>query len=566
MEGIKALWKEEDWWAVWIGFFILIVILTQSIYRQEYHDKNAWAELEAAQAEQPWVLFTNDLCVQYFFDQVNDSLIDRNNLRYAAVNHRTAAALETKGVRVEFMPKDSTDLALARGLRKNYDLSQAAVFRVRCNIMDNTINAELSEGVGRFVPLMVYKVVHGFPTVPKVGKWTTNPLDAMVKSGKSLIPSLFVLMIIIAAMTAVAIAVMKRHNVLKYLLAFAVVFVLAVISYWLANQTEIKYWGLSYAMWALLVGLLVSNTIGTPNWLKPGLNTELFIKIGLVLLGAEILFKKILSLGVPGLMVAWVVTPIVVIFMYIFAIKVLKMKNKNLAIIIASATSVCGVSAAIAAAAASRAKKEDLTLAVGMTLIFTVLMMFFMPLFIKFIGMNKILGAAWMGGTIDSTGAVVAAGAMLGQVAEQVAAVVKMIQNVLIGVVAFFIAIYWVTKVESVPGHKANAMEIWYRFPKFVIGFVGASIIYSFIVVPMMGGDFRLVDAIIIEPFSSVFRSWFFCLAFVSIGLESNFRDLAGRMEGGKPMYLYVVGQSFNLILTLLVAWLAFIVLFPNAV
>lgn len=310
----------------------------------------------------------------------------------------------------------------------------------------------------------------------------------------------------------------------------------------------------------------MSITIGTPSWIKPGINTELFIKIGLVLLGAEILFKKILSLGVPGLMVAWIVTPIVIIFMYMFAVRVLKMKNKNLAIIIASATSVCGVSAAIAAAAASRAKKEDLTLAVGMTLIFTVLMMFFMPLFIKFIGMNKILGAAWMGGTIDSTGAVVAAGSMLGQTAEQVAAVVKMIQNVLIGVVAFFIAIYWVTKVEAIPGHTANAMEIWYRFPKFVIGFVAASLFYSFLVVPMMGGDFRMVEAIMIDPFSSVLRGWFFCLAFVSIGLESNFRDLASHMEGGKPMYLYVVGQSFNLVLTLLVAWLAFMVLFPNAV
>jgi uncharacterized membrane protein YadS len=314
------------------------------------------------------------------------------------------------------------------------------------------------------------------------------------------------------------------------------------------------------------VGLLISNTIGTPNWLKKGANTELFIKIGLVLLGAEILFKKILSLGAPGLMVAWSVTPIVVIFMFIFAIRTLKMKNKHLAIIIASATSVCGVSAAIAAAAASRAKKEDLTLAVGMTLIFTVLMMFFMPLFIKFLGMNNILGAAWMGGTIDSTGAVVAAGSMLGQTAEQVAAVVKMIQNVLIGVAAFFIAIYWVTRVEREPGRKANAMEIWYRFPKFVIGFVAASLVFSFIVVPAMHGDFKAVEATFIKPISKTLRGWFFCLAFVSIGLESNFRDLASRMEGGKPMILYIVGQSFNLILTLLVAYLAFILLFPNAV
>jgi hypothetical protein len=61
-------------------------------------------------------------------------------------------------------------------------------------------------------------------------------------------------------------------------------------------------------------------------------------------------------------------------------------------------------------------------------------------------------------------------------------------------------------------------------------------------------------------------RGWFFCLGFVAIGLESNFKELAAQMEGGKPMVLYVVGQSFNLILTLAVAWLAFVVLFPNAI
>ncbi|UCG53698.1 MAG: putative sulfate exporter family transporter, partial [Candidatus Latescibacterota bacterium] len=74
------------------------------------------------------------------------------------------------------------------------------------------------------------------------------------------------------------------------------------------------------------------------------------------------------------------------------------------------------------------------------------------------------------------------------------------------------------------------------------------------------------VESTYIRPVTKVLRGWFFCLAFVSIGLESNFRDLVSRMEGGKPLALYVVGQTFNLILTLLVAWLAFIILFPNAI
>ncbi len=409
------------------------------------------------------------------------------------------------------------------------------------------------------------------PKIPKVGKWTDDPFGAFmiikegVATGNIIIP-LLLLMLALAVLTLIAISAMRTEKPAKYFLGFIGVFILAIVAYWFANQANLKYWGLSYAMWALLVGLLISNTIGTPGWLKAGAKTELFIKIGLVLLGAEILFKKILSLGAPGLMVAWIVTPVVIIFMFYFAVRILKMKNKTLAIIIASATSVCGVSAAIAAAAACRAKKEDLTLAVGMTLIFTVLMMFFMPLFINCIGMNHILGAAWMGGTIDSTGAVVAAGSMLGADAEKVAAVVKMIQNVLIGLVAFAIAIYWVTKVERKPGVNPNAMEIWYRFPKFVIGFVAASLIFSFLVVPAMNGDFKLVESTFINPITKILRGWFFCLAFVSIGLESNFRDLASRMEGGKPMILYVVGQSFNLILTLFVAWLAFMVFFPNAI
>jgi uncharacterized integral membrane protein (TIGR00698 family) len=410
------------------------------------------------------------------------------------------------------------------------------------------------------------------PRVPKLARWTSNPLDALllvkdsVVTGNVVIP-LAVLMVCLGVLTAIGIAFMKSERVAKYLAGFAGVFVLACLAYWIANQTNIRYWGLSYALWALLVGLLISNSIGTPNWLRAGAKTEMFIKTGLVLLGAEILFKKILTLGAPGLMVAWIVTPVVVVFMYRYGTARLKMKNKSLVVIVASATSVCGVSAAIAAAAASRAKKEDLTLAVGMTLIFTVLMMFLMPLGIKAIGMHPILGAAWMGGTIDSTGAVVAAGSMLGPDAEKVAAVVKMIQNVLIGVLAFAIAVYWVCSVErEAGGRRPNTLEIWYRFPKFVIGFVAASILFSFVVLPVKGGDFTAVESSFITPVTKVLRGWFFCLAFAAIGLESNFRDLASRMEGGKPLNLYVVGQSFNLVLTLVVAYFAFFVFFPNAV
>ena len=149
----------------------------------------------------------------------------------------------------------------------------------------------------------------------------------------------------------------------------------------------------------------------------------------------------------------------------------------------------------------------------------------------------------------------VAAGAMLGEDAGQVAAVVKMIQNILIGVVAFLVAVYWVTNVErSNDRGQPAVMQIWTRFPKFILGFVAASLLFSFVLTPTMGEE--AVTGIL--DLTSDFRGWLFCLAFVSIGLESNMRQLMSQVQGGRPIQLYLVGQTFNVVLTLVAAYLAF--------
>ena len=232
--------------------------------------------------------------------------------------------------------------------------------------------------------------------------------------------------------------------------------------------------------------------------------------------------------------------------------------------VICADMSVCGVSAAIASAAACKAKKEELSLAIGMSLSFTVIMMVVLPVIIKAVGMDEVLGGAWLGGTIDSTGAVAAAGAVLGDRALEVAATVKMIQNVLIGVTAFCIATYWVTSVEQDSEEKPSLMEIWRRFPKFVIGFVVVSIVFSVLYSSLADGP-ELVTAMIKDS-TKTLRGWFFCLAFVSIGLATNIRELAPYLRGGKPLVLYVCGQTLNLCLTLFMAWLMFHIVFKDMV
>ncbi|HIM14750.1 MAG TPA: putative sulfate exporter family transporter [Acidobacteria bacterium] len=402
--------------------------------------------------------------------------------------------------------------------------------------------------------LLISGVVLEFITsVPGVGRWSTLPTEAFPGRVSGLL-SLGLGLVII---TAIAVQIMSGNG-RRYATAFIPVFALAVLAYTVANQTGIRAAGFGYAFWALLIGLFIANTIGTPQWMKSAIRSELYIKTGLVFLGAEILFGNILNLGLPGLFVAWFVTPVVLIFMYQFGTRILKIGSRSLVIVIAAATSVCGVSAAIAVAAAARAKKEELTLAVGMSLIFTVVMMVAMPALVRALGMDPVVGAAWIGGTIDATGAVVAAGALLGEQAEQIAAVVKMVQNMLIGVVAFLVAVFWVTRIErdgdDTREQKPNAMEIWRRYPKFILGFIAASVIFSFLLTPSLG-DTRVAE---ILDVTSDFRGWFFCLAFVSIGLESRFRDLAAQTSGGRPIQLYLTGQTFNVVLTLIAAYLAF--------
>ena len=99
----------------------------------------------------------------------------------------------------------------------------------------------------------------------------------------------------------------------KFLPGFALVFGMGVLAYFVAGQADLKAIGLGYAIWAIIFGLLISNTVGVPEWAKPALATEFYIKIGLVLLGAEILLSKVLAIGLPGIFVAWVVTPIVLV-------------------------------------------------------------------------------------------------------------------------------------------------------------------------------------------------------------------------------------------------------------
>ena len=343
---------------------------------------------------------------------------------------------------------------------------------------------------------------------------------------------------------------LQGGSIKKYIPAFIALFVISLVVRLVSAEFTLNRY-LEWAFWALLIGLLISNTDGVPEWLKPAIKTEFYIKTGLVIMGFSVLFSNIAKFGLYGLGIAWIVTPIVILFMWWLGTRVMKIDNKPLVITLASATSVCGTSAAIATGAASNCKKTDLTMAVSISIIFTVLMMVFEPIIIKATGMSPIMGGALIGGTVDSTGAVAVAGSTLGGEAEKAAVLVKMIQNILIGFIAFFVAVFFATRVDRTGNQKVGAGEIWTRFPKFILGFFVASLVASFVILPVFGSD--QVSAI--NKVLDQYKNWAFVLAFTSIGLDTNFKEIIKQMQGGKVLWLYIIGQLFNIALTFFAVW-----------
>lgn len=392
-------------------------------------------------------------------------------------------------------------------------------------------------------------------TMPTFKTWTNNPCTAVPVET---IPQSIYLGIGLLILTSIAIIAMKE-NLKGYIAGFPVVFILGFLAFWLCNQKGIKGWGLESVLWALLFGLFISNIIGVPKWLKASSKTELFIKIGLVLLGAEILFHVVLKAGVYGLTQAVIVILLVFYFCYWLGQKM--GMSQSFSSIMASGVSICGVSATIAAGGAIKGDQKEISYTISLVLLCAMPMLVGMPIIAKAMGLPDGVAGAWLGGTIDTTPAVVAAGALYSKKAMEAAAIVKMSQNVLIGLVAFLLALYWTLIVEKKPDvtEKPRAIEIWYRFPKFIVGFVVASIVFSLILVPSMGE--KSVQSIL--RVSGAFRSWLFVLAFICIGLDTRFGDLV-KFGGGKPAIVFFVSQAFNILVTFVLAYLLFGgVLFP---
>lgn len=413
--------------------------------------------------------------------------------------------------------------------------------------------------------------------IVKPREWFANPFESLYASGKyNLFPGIVAMGMGLWFVLVVSVW-LRGESAVRFSSSFPLLFLLVILAELLTYQSVARQYQLQYPLWGFLIGLSVRNILAIRNWLNPAVQTEFYLNTGLILMGCEILLSQLLLLGVSGVAVSWITTSVALLGTYWAGRSVLRSPSKTLNMVLSSAMAVCGFSAVIATAAACRSRRSELMIAIFLSMGSTMIMMVVMPPVLLRSGLNSAAVGAWLGSTLDATSATNAATEILAPTGMFVAATIKSIQNILMCGIVLAVALSWTGVKEqqftmdqlpkSISLNSSDrklgisAVEFWRRFPKLILGFVLISVIFSVYARTVPSGEY-LVNAVI--KAEQVIREWFWGLAFVSLGLELNLKDFRDQTRDGRVLILALIGQSLNLLLAFLLAWLTFHVAFPD--
>ncbi len=402
-------------------------------------------------------------------------------------------------------------------------------------------------------------------------------------------------LVLLTVLSATAAAL--RANVLRFAAGFTVVFAIAYASWFIGSYArlaavtpaELQKYGLTWSLKltsegglivALLAGLIIANIFPRlAEWLKEAVRPELYIKIAIVVLGAFIAFTVASKLSFASSLLLRGIAAIIEAYLIYWAVVYFVARkwfgfSREWAAPLASGVSICGVAAAIATGGAIRARPGVPVLVSSLVLIFAVVEVLILPWLAQtYLSGEPLVAAAWIGLSVKTDGAAVAAGGItealiLSKAAAQgvhyqagwllgTTAAIKVFIDVFIGIWAFILAYIWTNHINVQPGgEKARAAEIWQRFPKFIIGFVVSFAVVLYLAVTATPEALARLAPQITE--ANNIRVIFFILTFFSIGVLSNFRQLWE--EGlGKLVAVYAVSLfGFIIWVGLLISWLFF--------
>src|ERR1700730_700947 len=346
----------------------------------------------------------------------------------------------------------------------------------------------------------------------------------------------------------------------RFLPAFLALYAAAAAIYFLGLWDMAAHYNLEPPLVALGLGLIVSNTIGTPRWLEPGLRVEFYIKTGIVLLGAGLPLTLIAWAGPVAIVQAGIVSLVTFGVIYFSAVRL--GLDRRLAATLATGGAVCGVSGAIAIGGAVGAKKDQVSVAISLVVVWAIVLVFVLPLAARRLHLSTGVAGAWIGTSEFADAAGLAAAQTYGGYAGNVPGIagnadaavsaftlMKVIgRDVWIGVWVFAVSLIATTRWERTGiQSESRAAEIWHRFPKFVLGFLVASALITLV---SKGYDYasykRDVLPGLVAPLQAL-RTWTFTFAFLSIGLTTKIRELAA--VGARPFYAFTLGVLVNVVL-----------------
>jgi uncharacterized integral membrane protein (TIGR00698 family) len=302
------------------------------------------------------------------------------------------------------------------------------------------------------------------------------------------------------------------------------------------KANHITFPNIEYVLWAIVIGLLIANTVGVPRIFEAGIATyEFWLKAGIVLLGSRFLLGDILHLGGISLLLVAIAVSLSLAFMHLLG-RGFGLKPK-LTSLLAVGSSICGVSAIIAAKPAIDADDEDASYAIAAILALGAISLFTFPLIGHSLHLSDKAYGLWAGLAVDNTAEATAAGALYSDAAGKVAVLAKTTRNALIGFVVLAYAIYWASRGEAqVIGNKAAFL--WRKFPKFVLGFLLISLLATL-------GYFTKPQLTSLANLSR----WAFLLTFAGVGLKTSLRELG--KQGWKPFAVGAIGEVFIALVTL---------------
>ncbi|MGO9620189.1 MAG: YeiH family protein [Desulfobaccales bacterium] len=340
----------------------------------------------------------------------------------------------------------------------------------------------------------------------------------------------------------------------QFIPSFIILYILSLIMFSIAGWANAARFNLEPPLVALIIGLILANVIPLPKFLDSAFRVEYYIKTGIVLLGATFPIALIVSAGPIALLQATIISVITCVVIYFVATKYFGL-DKRLASVIGVGGAVCGVSASMAIAASVKAKKEYLYTSVTLVVVWALVMIIFLPFVSKLLSLAPGVAGAWIGTSEFADAAGFAAASAYGKMAGNENAamqgftLMKVIgRDMWIGIWSFFFAMIACLKWEKEEcGVRPSAMEIWWRFPKFVIGFFLATLLMSSITAGYSTAVFNsTVKPNLIAPLVSL-RSWVFIFCFLSIGLTTRFKEL--KAAGWKPFCAFTSGVVVNVIL-----------------